>query len=105
MIAAMLLSKALDSHIVLAPPFCDEATAAVRRRFLKTGRFGFHELAQCREHLRQAWLEAAQKLFRGCGFRHGEDMLTTRRKSSNLASGFQETEIAETRIAGRGLRI
>src|SRR6266850_1077531 len=105
MIAAVLLSKALDSDVILAPSRSDEAIAAVRCCFFKTGRFGFHELAQRREHLRQAWLETAQKFFRRWELRHGVDMLTTLRKSSNLATGFQEVEIAETRIAGSGLRI
>jgi hypothetical protein len=105
MIAAVLLSKTLDSHVVLAPRFRDEAAAAVRCRFFKTGRFGFHELAQRREHPRQAWLQAAQEFFGGLVLWHGVDMLTTLRKSSNLAAGIQEAEIAGTRIAGTGLRI
>src|SRR5882672_3480886 len=104
MIAAMLLSKALDSHVVLAPRFRDEAAAAVRGHLFKTGRFGFHELAQRREHPRQAWLQAAQEFFGGLALWHGEDMLTTLRTSGNLAAGIQEAEIAGTRIAGRGLR-
>jgi hypothetical protein len=55
MIAAMLLSKALDSNVLITPCCSDEAAAAVRGPFFKTGRFGFYELAQRCEHLRQTW--------------------------------------------------
>jgi len=105
MIAAVFLSKALDSPAVLAPRFGDEAAAAVRGRFFKTGRFGSHELAQRCEHPRQAWLQAAQEFFGGLAVWHGVDMLTTVRTSGNLAAGIQEADIARTRIAGTGLRI
>jgi len=105
MIAAVILLEALDSHFILAPCCSNEAAATVGCHSFKARRFGFHELTQRCEHLRQTWLQKAQKFFRGLELRHGEDMLTMLRRSSNLAPGYPEAAIAMTRIAGSGLRI
>jgi len=71
----------------------------------QTGRFGFHELAQRLDHPRRPGLEAAQKFLSGYGAPASVDMLTNAAKSRQPWLPEFRAEIAETRIAGSGLRI
>lgn len=98
MIATMVLEDAFDARVPLPPFLGDEATATVGGGFFKTGRFRGHELAENREHLRQARFQKAQKFFGRVWFRHGEDMLATLSKQSNPAKSRKASE------NGRGVK-
>jgi hypothetical protein len=47
---------------MLPPFFSDHATTTIGGSFFQAGGLGIHELAQRREHLREARFQEAQKL-------------------------------------------
>jgi hypothetical protein len=82
-IATILLRDAFHARAAPAPFLGNDATATIGSRFFQAGGFRSYESAQRSEHLREAWLQEAQKPFWNRRIWHGAKMLSMSREQSN----------------------
>src|SRR5229473_585853 len=80
-IATMLLRNSFHASTALVPFFGEDAAATIGGGLFQTGRFGRHEAAHRRKHLRQARLQELQEVPGQMRIRHGAEMLSIARRS------------------------